>query len=1350
MTAVRLLGSLSLAVVVGVCAVAALAKPPAPKKGAATHPAEEIKPLAPAFTLGAQSGTPTYLKFFPDTLPGLDGVTGGGMESTETNFADKDFVFDVVMHFEKGVNETFFGIGTVAGSSKRNEKAVMLRWSGRSEYCEISRGRGGEIPPTRIPTDGTNLLRMTKAGETLTFTVATRDTDRGPFKVAYSKAIPGLKDWAKFLTDQNAILFVGGEGTITSVALSVDGKLVDAGKPAADPAALAKAAGIEQAPWVSLAGAAGVPSWLSPSTNTFGDADGLTYGVVRTVANDLSAHDFVCDLLFKMTREEERSTFTVGFGEGGHEGGWILNSIYCRVGGPANKGSCKLGVGKTPYETHVGALGTGLGPHLIRFEKHGTAVTIGLCPDYKDKYVPAFARTIPDLQQAAPFLSKLNGGIFYEGNRASRLTAARLVVDGNVVPNTAPVASRGPADDAALNAAIDRVPLVNLVGQAALPEWLKADRKVLGGPEGMSGGELRSTDHDLASKDFTLDVLYAIPEDARGDFLVGIGENGHDGGAITNSVLARLLGPARNGKIQLVTPRGQFDGPIVGETSKAPGPHLLRLQKRGNTLTFAISADFKDKFDPTFSTTVPDLARVAPFLNRTNGAAFITGDGQVKGVRLVIGDPRVGVAGAGGRPAGGSAGAADAPAPSAPSGSTATSGAKPAAATAAAIAAVNGAENLIPLTGPKLPDYFKQQRDLQYTPGGLTLQDNKELRTARSDYTSKNFTFDVVYRIAGDEPGPLLVGIGENGREGGWILNSVVAQLHGERQDGAVGLVIGKEEGSAIGKTGKISSAVAMVRLQKQGNTLTVAVCPDFQGKFEPLITRTIPDLRTVAPFLTEKNGALFVSGKATIEKVRLVVDGEATESLDVALGLPPNVVEGQAVKLQLGRAAKGGPAVRYSIELAPKGMSLTSDGQLTWTPSHEQLGVSELRIKVARGGADPPIVVPGTVNVVSADDAKAVKGDLAKVDALYRLPIATQKYKLVDGLDGASMLLLDGDTLKRLDRDGITVRETLKLPARYTLIGERPDYLVAVSDEKQSLDILDKKSLAVRKSIQMIYRNRWDLALDPSRATSYVTVEKGAEGARDVVLIVDEATGEVVEPGNFVGRWIKIAPDGRTAYTGYKDIYEKGSRLLVNPDRIDIIPEYGSIDVLYVWDLSTGRPRPLMSKGSPGLNGYGIALSPDGKRLSYLSYTGYPLYSHDVPAFDPTDFQKRPVTYPTKANKAESQDIAFHPYLPIAAAPNEDGAVCFDRESGQVLSGLVNLTAPPIGEVKAKHVYFSPDGRNLLIECDNGADRYLRKVKLNLSPTQVEQIKSLEKQQPRRQAPQHVPHPTGVGLPKA
>jgi hypothetical protein len=421
----------------------------------------------------------------------------------------------------------------------------------------------------------------------------------------------------------------------------------------------------------------------------------------------------------------------------------------------------------------------------------------------------------------------------------------------------------------------------------------------------------------------------------------------------------------------------------------------------------------------------------------------------------------------------------------------------------------------------------------------------------------------------------------------------------------------------------------------------------------------------------------------------------------------------------------------------------LSPTGQLAWTPAHDQVGRHEIRVKVTSG--KETTVVPVEIEVVAAADATAVAGDLSKIDALYRLPLAGEKYFYTAGLANGSALLLEGDSLKRLAADGFTVKQTLKLPAKYTMIAERDNYFVALSDEKQSLDLIDPKTLAVRRSVKMEYRARYDMALNPVKPITYVTVEKGGgDGPQQVVLIVNESTGDVLEPDNFFGRWVRVSPDGREVYTGYTEVYRKGSRLLFNPDRIHVIPEYGSIDALLVYDVTGQRPREVRMKDAPGANGSGIALSGDGRRLSYLSYTGYPIYSGNVPAFDPSNFDKRPVTYPAKANKAKAQDIAFHPVLELAAAAGDDGAVVFNRETGDALPELADQRNTPANDRKATRAYFSPDGRNLILECPTAVkgEKYLRRVKLNLTP---EQLKTLD-HPPAPAAP-----PTGTkNLPKA
>jgi hypothetical protein len=147
-----------------------------------------------------------------------------------------------------------------------------------------------------------------------------------------------------------------------------------------------------------------------------------------------------------------------------------------------------------------------------------------------------------------------------------------------------------------------------------------------------------------------------------------------------------------------------------------------------------------------------------------------------------------------------------------------------------------------------------------------------------------------------------------------------------------------------------------------------------------------------------------------------------------------------------------------------------------------------------------------------------------------------------------------------------------------------------------------------------------------------------------------------------------------------------------------------------------------VAAKEEAGANGSGLVLSPDGKRLTYLSFGGYPIGSGNVPAWDPTDLTKRPVSYPAKANKAAATKVAFHPALEIAAAPSEDGAVVFDRETGDVQPDRIDLKTRPLGGVKVNDCFFSTDGRHLILDCGDPAtgERQLRKVKLNLSPEEA------------------------------
>jgi hypothetical protein len=153
---------------------------------------------------------------------------------------------------------------------------------------------------------------------------------------------------------------------------------------------------------------------------------------------------------------------------------------------------------------------------------------------------------------------------------------------------------------------------------------------------------------------------------------------------------------------------------------------------------------------------------------------------------------------------------------------------------------------------------------------------------------------------------------------------------------------------------------------------------------------------------------------------------------------------------------------------------------------------------------------------------------------------------------------------------------------------------------------------------------------------------------------------------------------------------------------------------------VTTDKPALKGAKEDAGGNGQGIVLSADGKRLTYLSIVGYPRYSANMPAFDPTNFDARPVSYALGVIGVGARQIVYHPRLPLVAAPTPDGAIFFQRESGEVQPDRLEFRLPRLGAVKVQRVFFAPDGQHLILECAQTGQHYLRLGKLKLSSEEL------------------------------
>jgi len=1062
-------------------------------------------------------------------------------------------------------------------------------------------------------------------------------------------------------------------------------------------------------------GLSDLPAYAVGAGPVYSNGTGLGDGsVLRTKAGDLHERNFVVDFAFKFPKDEQ-SIFSVGFG---HK----PDAIVSRVHGPGHGGYATFGLpGKG--EKQLGKWpATGLA--IFRLEKQGDAFTMALGAFEKGEFTVVASETLKDFAESTPFLRRPVASVFVEATGGAIL-GMRMIVDGKPA---APL----PARQVATAPSYSRLPLVPLVSPAGLPKFLHALEAVTPGDGGVQRGSLRTHAIGLHERDFVADMQFRFANGEQSILMFGLGGSQPGGLGWNDAVYSRIHGPGYGGYATLSF-SGQ-DEKQVGKFATA-GPHVMRIEKRGGVLTFSVGDVADGDLRPYFAKSLLNFKDFAPFLKRENSfLSMQTGSAVIESMRVLVdGKPAETRAAPPTNMVAGSSPSTPAPPqppatspnmpirptgrprvtppippimpkppiPPKPAGQPGDS-APSASATASLLEPVpnaRGREHLLPLVNGGWPTFLVSDRDVAFVaPRGVQLEKRMH-RTVRTDFIQKDFTFDAVFRFREGESVIAVIGIGPGhiDHNGAVIRDCVCSRVHGPGHGGYGTFTIWGQAEKELGRF--VSPGPHLFRLQKKGQRLTMAISPAFGDQVAPTMEQTVLDLKGAAPYLNATNSPLFFGSAGVVEAVRLVVDGEPIESRDIPVELPRFAIAGKPIAAKL--AANGN--ARFAMESPPSGAKLAAAGDFAWTPAANQLGEFPLRVLVARksGAVDERLVLPHTLNVVSAADAQRAGGDPAKVDKLYRLPLGSEKIHVANGADGQSLLVLDGKKVTRLVGDGMTVAETWELPAVCERIAERPASFVALSDEKKALLLIDKKTSRIERVVQMDYFRRHDLALHPTKPWVYVSASVSRGGDLiDSFMIVDETTGDVQEPEGLPGTWLATSRDGKSLYVG-----EKQYRF------------NASFDSLTSYDLrEIKRPYTRNIKYEPGANGRGLVLSADGKRVSYLTFTGYPMYSKNVAAWDTSDLEKRPVIYPCKEQGASCFWIAFHPRLPFAAAPIESGgAVCFHRETGEPIPGAVNVSYPPLGNVIVDRLYFSPDGNNLLLECQGAGERFLRRVPLQL-----------------------------------
>lgn len=405
----------------------------------------------------------------------------------------------------------------------------------------------------------------------------------------------------------------------------------------------------------------------------------------------------------------------------------------------------------------------------------------------------------------------------------------------------------------------------------------------------------------------------------------------------------------------------------------------------------------------------------------------------------------------------------------------------------------------------------------------------------------------------------------------------------------------------------------------------------------------------------------------------------------------PKQILVGQTITHALLDLEREGS---YTLKTKQKGVKISSTGVITWTPTKRDLGVQTLRFWVTVRGQS--WFVWRTTKVVTKLDPKLEPP--AGPDLTSPLPPGLVRFVDKDffaapGLGGRSVLVLADGRLRLLDPSGASVRETFDPPQRYTAIFEREAYYVALTEA--SVDLLDKTTLAVKKSIPLKASEPHSLVLHPARPLCYVAAndpsKKGLLYASKPVLAVNETTGGVKVLPDVWGSTLAVDPTGHYLFAAVRDFGRRVTELDGPRPKDVVYPEY-LMDVLLCYDIRGAAPRRLAYNPSPGVNAQGVVVSPDGRLVAYVGAGWSARFKYAVRTFEADNVAKDAVCYTAEAYPRE---LTFHPMVGLVALTNGQKVWIFDQKTGKQLSDRL---APDKVLQGASHPMFTPDGNRLLI----------------------------------------------------
>jgi len=132
-------------------------------------------------------------------------------------------------------------------------------------------------------------------------------------------------------------------------------------------------------------------------------------------------------------------------------------------------------------------------------------------------------------------------------------------------------------------------------------------------------GAVQTKEIGFVGKDFVFEVVVKFAKDDMvGNVGIGAGLADRSYNGLKDSVYLRLHNPdMRHGGGKVLLNRFKMGEEEIGELATA-GPHLVRVSKKGETVTFQVDSGNDGPSDDDFETTISDIKDFAPFLHSKN------------------------------------------------------------------------------------------------------------------------------------------------------------------------------------------------------------------------------------------------------------------------------------------------------------------------------------------------------------------------------------------------------------------------------------------------------------------------------------------------------------------------------------------------------------------------------------------------------------------------------------------------------------------------------------------------------------------------------------------------------------